>query len=356
MPATTKISGRNAAVAQNDRRDAVVAHHDLPGGEQSGHAVRPAHVEVRLGARGHVGRVVRPEVPDRVDLEQAAEQAQHADRDGEERAALGRERGEDAHADDVALGAPRTRELGVLLVPHQPDVHADQREQDARQQQHVDDVEPREDLGAGELAAEQRPLRPRADHRHRQRDARGDAQARAGQQVVGQRVAGEALERADEDEHQADDPVGLARLAERTGEERAEHVRHHRGDEQQRRPVVDLPHEQAAAHVEGDVQRTRVRRAHLDAAQVGERPVVDDFHHRRVEEEAEVGARQEQHDEAVERDLAEHERPVRREDLVELLPQPRGRVVALVELVQRGARLRGQTRTGVRRGGDGTHA
>ena len=53
-------------------------------------------------------------------------------RDGEEGAALGRERGEDPHADDVALGAPRARELGVLLVPHQPDVHADQREQDAR--------------------------------------------------------------------------------------------------------------------------------------------------------------------------------------------------------------------------------
>ena len=75
----------------------------------------------------------------------------------------------------------------------------------------------------------------------------------AGQQVVGQRVAGEALDDAEHDQAEADQPVELARLAERAGEEHPEHVDRHRGDEQQRRPVVDLPDDQAAADVEGDV-------------------------------------------------------------------------------------------------------
>jgi hypothetical protein len=133
-------------------------------------------------------------------------------------------------------------------------------------------------------------------------------------------------------------------------------VRHHRGDEQQRRPVVQLAHEQPAAHVERDVQGRRVGRAHVHAAQVGEHAAVGDLGHRGVEEQAEVGAGQQQDDEAVEGDLAEHERPVRREDLVELLAQPGRRVVALVELVQRGAGLRCKSSAGRRRCGDPAHA
>ena len=141
-------------------------------------------------------------------------------------------------------------------------------------------------------------------------------------------------EEAQEQQQHADHPVGLARLAEGTGEVGAEHVHDHRGHEQQRRPVVDLADEQPAADVEGDLQRALERPRHVDAAQVLEGPVVDDLFHGGVEEQREVGARQQQHDEAVERDLTEHERPVRREDLVELLPQAGGRVVALVELVE----------------------
>ena len=37
------------------------------------------------------------------------------------------------------------------------------------------------------------------------------------------------------------------------------------GDEQQRRPVVDLAHQQSAADVERDVERRIHRRRHLDA-------------------------------------------------------------------------------------------
>ena len=49
-----------------------------------------------------------------------------------------------------------------------------------------------------------------------------------------------------------DQPVGLAGLAVGAGEEDPQQVAHDRGQEHVRRPVVDLPHEQAAAHVEAD--------------------------------------------------------------------------------------------------------
>ena len=56
------------------------------------------------------------------------------------------------------------------------------------------------------------------------------------------------------DQADADQPVDLARLAERAGEEDAEAVGQHRGDEQHGRPVVHLPHQQTAADVEGQAR------------------------------------------------------------------------------------------------------
>ena len=170
---------------------------------------------------------------------------------------------------------------------------------------------------------------PGADHRDGQHDRVGDPQAGAGQRVVGQRVAGEALEEAEQEQRDADDPVELARLAERAGEEDPEHVHDDRGHEQQRRPVVHLPHDQAAAHVEGQVQRRRVRLATSRSRAAGRscRCSVTSLH-RRVEEQRQEGAGQQQDDERVERDLAEQERPVVREDLVEQPAQRCGRLEA----------------------------
>ena len=48
----------------------------------------------------------------------------------------------------------------------------------------------------------------------------------------------------------ADHPVDLAWPAERAGEEDAQQVDEDRAEEQQRRPVVDLSHHEAGAHVE----------------------------------------------------------------------------------------------------------
>ena len=88
----------------------------------------------------------------------------------------------------------------------------------------------------------------------------GDPQAGAGEQVVGQGVAREALEDAEQEQQRADHPVQLARLAERAGDEDAHHVHEHRRDEEHRRPVVHLPHQQAAADVEARCAASRRRR------------------------------------------------------------------------------------------------
>ena len=134
-------------------------------------------------------------------------------------------------------------------------------------QQDVDRVEPGDEVAARELAAEEEERQVRADDRHRQDRALHEADAGAGEQVVGERVAGEAGEHAEDQQQEAEQPVDLARLAERAGEEDAHHVHEHAGEEDQRRPVVDLPDQQTAAHVEADVQRRVERLGHPQALQ-----------------------------------------------------------------------------------------
>jgi hypothetical protein len=113
------------------------------------------------------------------------------------------------------------------------------------------------------------------------------------------------------------------------------------GDEQQRRPVVHLPHDEAGAHLEADVERRAVGGGHLDPAQGLERAVVDDLTARRFEEEREVHAGADQHHEAVERDLAQHERPVVGEHAVERLGREGRAAHAIVEPPQEPARQHG---------------
>ncbi len=83
-----------------------------------------------------------------------------------------------------------------------------------------------------------------------------------------------------------------------------------RRHEQQRRPVVDLAYQQAATHIEADVQCGLVRLTHPDAVQLEVAAVVDDLGHAGLEEQGQEGAGQHQDDERVQCDLAEQERPV----------------------------------------------
>jgi hypothetical protein len=70
---------------------------------------------------------------------------------------------------------------------------------------------------------------------------------------------------------------------------------------------------------------------HLDPVERGVHPVVGDLAHARVEPQGQEDPREQQNDEAVQRDLAEHERPVVREDLAQVLLGQAGQAEAFVE-------------------------
>ena len=81
-------------------------------------------------------------------------------------------------------------------------------------------------------------------------DAVRDAESGAGQQIVEQRVPEEAVGNDEHEERHADEPVQLPRPAERAGEKDAADVRDDRPKEDERGPVVHLPHQQPGADVE----------------------------------------------------------------------------------------------------------
>ena len=164
---------------------------------------------------------------------------------------------------------------------------------------------------------------PLADEREGEDDGLGDAQPGARQQVVGQRVAGEAGGQGEQQQEQPDDPVQLAGPAEGAGEEDPRHVQGDGADEHERRPVVHLADQQPALDVEGDAQHRVVGRRHLDAAQRRVRALVDQRLLGALEEERQVDAGDQQDDEAVQRQLAPQEREVVGEDLVQHLADER---------------------------------
>ena len=307
----------------------------LPAGHDPQQSLGDAHVPVGLGARRHLRWIVGSVLPDRVDREHAAHEGGDTEDDEEEAAGLGRVDREHRVADHVLLGASGSGPLRVLVVDDQQQVERDQRQDQARDQQHVRDVEPRDDQLARELATEHEERHVGADDRRCLHEAVGDPHAGAREQVVGQRVAGEALEDAQDQQQRADDPVDLARLAERAGEEDAHHVDEHRGDEQHRGPVVHLPHEQSAADVERDVEGRGVGLGHVDAAELVVAAHVGDLTHARHEPQGQERAGQQQDDEAPQGDLAEHERPVVREDLAHLRLGELGQAEAVVDRLRR---------------------
>ena len=193
------------------------------------------------------------------------------------------------------------------------------------------DVHPRHDVLPGKGAAEQEVGRVGADDRDALEHPLEDPQAGAGQLVVRQRVAEQPLDQRDGEDHDADQPVDVARLAVGAEEEVPQHVRADRDHEQVRRPVVDLPDQQAAADVEGNVQRGLVGLRHRDAVELGVRAVIHHRGHRRLEEQGQVGAGEQQDHERPERDLAEHERPVVREDLAHQDPDASGAAEPVVQ-------------------------
>ena len=186
---------------------------ELPRRHDAQGAVEPAHVPVGLHGVGDLGRVVGAELPDRVDLGEGTEQRRRRRHHEEEAGGLGHEGREHRRADHVVLGAALARELGVLLAHQQAEVRREQPDQDERDDQDVDDEEARDDdAAARELAAPEERDQVAADEGDRLGDGVADAQPGARDQVVGQRVADEALEDG-QDQHGDADESSSARAA-----------------------------------------------------------------------------------------------------------------------------------------------
>ncbi len=194
-----------------------------------------------------------------------------------------------------------------------------------RHDEHVDHEQARDDVVARELAAEDEECQPRTEDRYRFQHRVRDPQPRTREEVVGEAVPREPVGEPEEQQAQPDRPVDLARTAERAGEEDAHQVGDDRGEEQQRSPMVDLPHHEAGANVEGHLERRLVGGRHVHAAQRRVAAVVHDVARIGNEEEREVHAGEDQDHQAVHGDLADHERPVVGEHLVERgASEPRG--------------------------------
>ena len=212
-------------------------------------------------------------------------------------------------------------------------MRTEQPDDDQREDQHVDDEQSRDDRGPRVAAPEQEEGDIGADQRDRQHDREQDPDPGARDQVVGQRVTDEPVGQRQDEQRHADRPVELARLAEGPREEHPGHVDRDSAEEDVGPPVVHLAHEQAGPDREAEVDRRRVGLRHPRAPQRQVRAVIDERRRRRHVIEAEEDPRHHQHDEGVEGDLAQHEGPVIREDLVEEGPAGLGDAQAVVELV-----------------------
>jgi hypothetical protein len=105
---------------------------------------------------------------------------------------------------------------------------------------------------AGELGAPDEEREVGADDRDRHHHAVGNREPHPGEQVVGQRVAAEALQDRQPEHGQSDEVIDVAGLAEGGGEEDPHEVDDDRGDEHERRPVMGLAQKQAGGDVEGE--------------------------------------------------------------------------------------------------------
>ncbi len=163
---------------------------DLPVTDRARHqaqgAVNEADVPVRLRACRNRGGIVRAVVPDRVDGEERRHDGNDTEHDEEEAAGLRRVNRPQGVADDVAVIAAGAGVLRVLVHNHHEEVHHDHQQDERGNQEDVEHVQAADDHSARELAAKEEERRVRADDRDGLDDAVDDAQAVAGEQVIGE--------------------------------------------------------------------------------------------------------------------------------------------------------------------------
>jgi hypothetical protein len=132
-------------------------------------------------------------------------------------------------------------------------VQADQSEQAARKQEHVDRVEARERVRADLRPAAQQVREERADDRARAVDVDADDGRPVRGLIPWEEVAREALGHAEREQQHTDEPAQLTGVLVRAEEEHAAHVQEHQDDEDARAPAVHAAHEPAPCDVVRDV-------------------------------------------------------------------------------------------------------
>ncbi len=152
------------------------------------------------------------------------------------------------------------------VAERQGQVGGQQSHHEGGDDQHMDGVEVRHQLVAGKFASEEVHRQVRSDDRDGQESPVHDGEAGPGEQVAREVVSRQPCQHGQDQQQESDQPVDLARLAECTREEDPHRVDEYGGDEDQRRPVVDLPDQQTAADVEGYVHGRIERLRHRLAA------------------------------------------------------------------------------------------
>ena len=133
-------------------------------------------------------------------------------------------------------------------------MRADQRGDQARDEQHVERVEAA-DRGGPELRSGPQEVRQvGADDRPRGVDVHGHHGGPEGALVERQQVAGQAHHQREHQQHHADHPVQLARVLVRAEEEGPAHVQEDQDDHHRRAPLVHAAHELAEEDLVGDVR------------------------------------------------------------------------------------------------------
>ncbi len=151
---------------------------------------------------------------------------------------------------------------------------------------------------------------PRADHGNGEEHGVADAESGAGEKVGADGIAEEAIGKGEHEKSEADKPVKFPWTAVGGGEKDAGEMSEDGADEDVGGPVMHLAHEEARADFEAEMKDGLVGGGHGDAIEGAIGAVVDDFVGAAVEEQGKKRSCDDEDDKRVERDFAEHERPV----------------------------------------------
>ena len=142
-------------------------------------------------------------------------------------------------------GLPRYRRRADPALEHQPEMHRQEGQQQAGDDEDVQGEEPAQGVGPDDGTAQQQVDDVRSQHRHAAGHRRADAHAPVGVGIPSQDLAGEGHAQRHEQQEHAREPVQLARVLEGPVQEDLGHVDHDHHDHGRAGPVVQRSQEPA---------------------------------------------------------------------------------------------------------------